>query len=331
MIDSLLPHPPPGPYAVRLSVTERCQLRCTYCLPSKGCACVREQQRELSHQQMAHLLRTLHQAVGIKRLRLTGGEPLLRRDLSDLVYSLKDCGVEDIALTTNGQLLSRDAHGLAQAGLKRINVSLDSMDAEVFRQVTRGGVLHKTLDGIQAALEAGLRPLKLNMVVLRGANDGDLGAVLRYALSLGCELRFLELMPIGEGSRRFAEEFVSSEEVRDRLVLQGFEFQALAWDFRETSRDWKVTSPEGKTGVCGFVSPTSKPFCDGCRRLRITSDAWLYGCLAKDERHDLRSVLESSDPAAGAAAWKAILVQAMKSKLGDKYVSAIPQMSLVGG
>lgn len=318
-------------FAVRLSVTERCQLRCTYCLPERGCGAVRDHGRELDHGQIISIIAALRHRHGVRRLRLTGGEPLLRRDIPAIVARVRELGVTDVALTTNGQLLARDALALADAGLTRVNVSIDSMDTEVFRRVTRGGVLARTLGGIDAALEAGLRPVKLNMVVLRGSNDGCTGAVLRHALSLGCELRFLELMPIGVGARNFRNEFVSSAEVRSSLEAQGWSFEALPWDFLETSRDWRVRSPDGLSGVCGFVSPSSQPFCDGCRRLRITSDGWLYGCLARNERHDLSPVLGAADVAKGSEAWDQILRQALLSKRGAKYVDAIPHMSMIGG
>ncbi len=326
--------PPPvlaRDYAVRLSVTERCQLRCTYCMPEKGCSCARDTTREMSHREIVRLLGALHARFGVRRIRLTGGEPLLRRDLPDLVSAIRGLGLDDIALTTNGQLLARDAQALASAGLSRINVSIDSMDAEVFRRVTRGGVLARTLAGIDAALAAGLAPVKLNMVVLRGSNEQDVAAVLRHAVSLGCELRFLELMPIGAGGTRFGEEFFSSEDVRERLRAEGFGLEALPWDMRETSRDWRVTTPEGAQGVCGFISPTSQPFCDGCRRLRITSDGWLYGCLARDVKHDLSPVLEAANQLEAGDRWSEALGQALLSKQGEKYRDPIPTMSMIGG
>ena len=326
--------PPPvlaRDYAVRLSVTERCQLRCTYCLPEKGCSCSRDTSREMSHSDIVRLLGALHARFGVRRLRLTGGEPLLRRDLPQMISAIRSLGIADIALTTNGQLLARDARALAEAGLQRINVSIDSMDPVVFKQVTRGGVLEKTLAGIDAALSAGLQPLKMNMVVLRGSNENDVGEVLRHAISLGCELRFLELMPIGAGGARFNDEFCSSEDVRQNLRAQGFRLEALPWDMRETSRDWRVTTPAGRQGVCGFISPTSQPFCDGCRRLRITSDGWLYGCLARDVKHDLSAVLETGDITEAGNRWGDVLGQALLSKQGDKYSDPIPQMSMIGG
>lgn len=318
-------------FAVRLSVTERCQLRCTYCMPEKGCACSREAGRELQHGQIVRLLGSLHQRHGVRRLRLTGGEPLLRRDLAPLIGELRKLGIDDIALTTNAQLLARDAESLARSGLGRVNISLDSLRPEIFHAMTRGGLLSKTLEGVDAALAQGLGPVRLNMVVMRGANENCVSELLSYALSKGCQLRFLELMPIGHAGARFAADFVSSAEVRAHLLAAGWKLEALPWDFAETSRDYRVEGPRGEQGTCGFISPTTQPFCDGCRRLRITSDGWLYGCLARDVRHDLTPVLEAADEAEAGILWDEVLGEALRSKSGDKYRETISGMSMIGG
>lgn len=317
--------------AVRLSVTERCQLRCTYCMPEKGCSSSRENLRELSHPQLLTLLSAIHGSHGIRRLRFTGGEPLLRKDLEDLVSSVRSLGVDDLSLTTNAQMLAERAEGLRKAGIRRLNISLDSVREGTFAAMTRGGHLSRVLAGLEAAQRVGLGPIKLNMVVIRGANEQEVAEVLEFALQNNCQLRFLELMPIGAGSAHFQQDFVSSSQVRDHLEGKGYRLSPLPWDGHETSRDWAVETPAGLKGSCGFISPTSQPFCDGCRRMRITSDGWLYGCLARNIRHDLRPVLEETGASHAIGHAGEIVEESFRSKNGEKYRQAIPSMSMIGG
>jgi cyclic pyranopterin phosphate synthase len=317
--------------AVRLSVTERCQLRCTYCMPEKGCGCSRENLRELSHHQLVSLLSAIHGSHGIRRLRFTGGEPLLRNDLEELISSVRALGIEDLSLTTNAQLLAERAAGLRQAGIRRLNVSLDSVRPETFHAMTRGGHLDRVLAGLEAAHRVGLGPVKLNMVVIRGANDQEVDEVLEHAIRSGCQLRYLELMPIGAGGSHFEKDFVSSADVRDHLARKGYQLTPLPWDGHETSRDWEVRTPGGQKASCGFISPTSQPFCDGCRRMRITSDGWLYGCLARNIRHDLRPVLDETGASHAIGHAGEIVEESFRSKNGEKYRQAIPSMSMIGG
>lgn len=317
--------------AIRLSVTERCQLRCTYCMPEKGCSTSRENLRELSQQQLVSLLSAIHGSHGIRRIRFTGGEPLLRKDLESVVESVRALGVEDLSLTTNAQLLAERAAGLRLAGIRRLNVSLDSVRASTFEAMTRGGHLDRALAGLEAAQRAGLGPVKLNMVVIRGANDQEVDEVLEFAIRQGCQLRYLELMPIGAGGSRFQQDFVSSANVRDQLVRKGYRLSPLPWDGHETSRDWTVETPSGLRGSCGFISPTSQPFCDGCRRMRITSDGWLYGCLARNIRHDLRPILEETGASHAIGHAGEIVEESFRSKNGEKYREAVPSMSMIGG
>jgi len=317
--------------AVRLSVTERCQLRCTYCMPEKGCGCSRENGRELSHHQLVSLLSAIHGSHGIRRIRFTGGEPLLRKDLEELVASVRALGVEDLSLTTNAQLLAGRAAGLQQAGIRRLNVSLDSVRKDTFAAMTRGGDLDRALAGLEAAQKVGLGPVKLNMVVIRGANDQEVDEVLDYACRSGCQLRYLELMPIGAGGARFEQDFVSSADVRERLTRKGYQLNPLPWDGHETSRDWSVETPKGISTTCGFISPTSQPFCDGCRRMRITSDGWLYGCLARNIRHDLTPILQETGASHAIGHAGEIVEESFRSKNGEKYRQAVPSMSMIGG
>ncbi len=333
-----IPAPVPRGLAVRLSVTERCQLRCTYCLPERtpegvlsaktkaGCS------PELPTPDLLALLRLLHETHGIRRLRFTGGEPLLRRDLPELIAGAAELGIGDLALTTNAQRLAHRLPALRDAGLQRLNISLDSLHPETFQRLTRGGRLADTLAGIEAALAHGFQPLKLNTVVLGGINDDEVETLLHFALRSSIHLRFLELMPVGEGGRFFQRQYVSTGETLDRLRRAGFALEAMAWDPRETSRDYRVRAPEGIEGVCGFISPTSQPFCGGCERVRLTAQGHLHGCLARAGHEELHPLLAMPDPDAARAALRdAVSAAFTRKQKGDRFQETVSSMSQLGG
>jgi cyclic pyranopterin phosphate synthase len=264
-------------------------------------------------------------------VRFTGGEPLLRRDLRDLIADVAALGVPELALTTNAQLLAPRVKALRQAGLQRINISLDSLRPEVFAQVSRGGILARTLEGIRSAVAAGFSPVKLNTVALRGVNDTEAVSLLHFALETGCHLRFLELMPIGVAMRDFAHRFVSAAEIRKRLDGAGFAWEPLPWNPSDTSRDWRVRDAEGRETVCGFIAPTTQPFCDGCRRLRLTSEGRLHGCLGRDSEHDLTPLLLESGSTNARDRIEEVLVAAFAQKRGERFTRGVSSMASVGG
>jgi GTP 3',8-cyclase len=202
--------------------------------------------------------------------------------------------VHALALTTNGQLLDTMALDLKQAGLPRVNISLDSLNAETFRYLTRGGELCHTLAGIEAALESGLSPVKLNVTVLRNVNDHEVVDIARYGLERGCEVRFLELMPIGPAADRFEEFFVPSTEVREELA-EAFELESAPSLCGKSSVDYLARDAHGRKGTIGFISPQTVPFCRDCRRLRLTATGQLIGCLARGEGADIRRFLRDDD------------------------------------
>ncbi|MCC7175237.1 MAG: GTP 3',8-cyclase MoaA [Bryobacterales bacterium] len=267
--------------SLRVSVTDRCPLRCSYCRPGAG-ALGAARDRILTYEQIANFVSVVMDRYAVRQVRITGGEPLARPQVERLVAMLAALGVPDLALTTNGQHLAGKAAILRRSGLMRINISLDSLDPVRFREITGGGVLEKTLAGIQAARDAGLHPIKLNTVVLRGRNDREVVDLVRFAEEQGAELRFLELMPIGMASAGFAESFVSSAEVRERLE-EAFDLEPLPERPEDTSRDFVVRRERGGGTVIGFVSPYSQPFCAGCWRLRLTAAGSLIGCLARPQ------------------------------------------------
>ncbi len=277
------------PISLRISVTDRCQLRCLYCMPPKGVQ-KRARQDILSFEEILRFVRLVKSHFGLSKVHITGGEPLVRPGIVKLVEMLATEGVRDLALTTNGQCLGPVAQDLKRAGLSRVNVSLDSLNDKTYALLTRGGQLKRTLEGIQAALREGFSSVKLNTVALRGHNDAELTDMARWALDRHCHIRFLELMPIACAKGIFHDLFVPACEVRAHLD-ERFVFRALSYTPGLSSRDFLVCDSHGRRGVIGFIAARSRPFCRGCRRLRLTSTGQLIGCLARGQGPDIRSLL----------------------------------------
>ncbi len=274
---------------LRLSVTGQCQLRCGYCRPDgREATCAGP--APFSFDEVLTVVRALKRRFSLRKVRITGGEPLLRPDLPRLVEMLAAQNIPDLAMTTNGQCLAHASRALKRAGLGRVNISLDSLEPDTFRALT-GGRLGRTLAGIDAALEHGLNPVKLNCVALRPHTPREAAGMLRFAMRKGCRLRFLELMPFGPGAGPFGASFVPTAEMKTRLSEE-FSLEPLPHRPGATSRDFRVTDGDGHTGTVGFISPCSKPFCDGCTRLRLTSTGRLIGCLRSPEGPSLREVLD---------------------------------------
>ena len=201
---------------LRVSVTDRCNYRCFYCMPSQGLKW--EQRKEfLSYEELTRVIR-LFSELGVDKVRLTGGEPMVRRGLLGFVRELNKLpGIQDLSMSSNAHLLAGQAQALAEAGISRINISLDSLDPDVFRQITRNGELQPVLRGIDAALEAGMHPVKINMVVMKGLNDQEIEPMLDYALDRGADLRYIETMPIGEAGIQGANHYFPAEQILGRL------------------------------------------------------------------------------------------------------------------
>jgi cyclic pyranopterin phosphate synthase len=313
--------------AVRISVTDRCPLRCVYCRPRSRIdpSPAPELLREA---EIVRFVSVARAALGVAKVRLTGGEPLVRGDLVRIVAALGRLGIPDIALTTNGQRLAALARHLRDAGLHRVNVSLDSLDPTTFARLTQGGDLERTLAGIDTARTAGLAPVRINTVVLRGMNDHEAEAMVSFALARGCELRFIELMPSGPTSAEYDRWFLSSAELRQRLE-RTFDLVPQAHEPGSSSRRF-LAAGGGRKGSVGFISPTSHPFCSGCRRLRLTADGRLLGCLGREDHTGLMGLLRSDDAGADDR-----IVAAMHAALACKrgagpFAVAMP-MSSVGG
>lgn len=272
---------------LRVSVTDRCNLRCRYCMPEEGIPLKRHEDI-LRLEEIAYLV-DCAAGLGVRKVRLTGGEPLVRKDLPALVSHLRAIPqIEDLSLTTNGLLLARYAGALKQAGLNRVNISLDTMDADRYRYITRGGDLNQVLAGIEAAKEAGLHPIKINTVVVRGFNDDEVVAFARMAQATNTHVRFIELMPIGEGMAWSQDAFVSADEILEALREE--------LELRPTSEvvgngPAQYYALPQSTGTIGFIPALSHAFCHRCNRLRLTAEGSLRPCLQSDVEVDLKSPL----------------------------------------
>ena len=276
---------------LRLSVTDRCDLRCTYCMPERMQFLPRKEILDLEE---LYALARGFMARGIRRIRLTGGEPLVRRDAMDLVRAIgRHVGedLDEVTLTTNGTQLARHAVDLADSGVRRINVSLDTLDRRTFLRLSRRDALPQVLGGIAAAKAAGLR-IKINTVALRGVNEAEIPALVEWAHGEGHELTLIETMPLGVVDEDRTDRFLPLSRVREELE----ERWTLERDEHRTggpARYWRVRETGGRLGL---ITPMSENFCAGCNRIRVTTTGQLYPCLGGGERVDLRAALRSDDP-----------------------------------
>ncbi|MEZ4299767.1 MAG: GTP 3',8-cyclase MoaA [Polyangiaceae bacterium] len=280
---------PIPPRSVRVSVTDRCDFACTYCRPDHRDGYVDGRLEVPVWRTMFEGLRS----AGVRRVRLTGGEPLIHPEILSIVRELSGLGFEDIALTTNASQLARLAKPLFDAGLHRINISIDTLNPQRFREVTRGGDLPRVLAGIDAALAAGFAPIKLNTVVLRGVNDDELEPILLWAWERRMVPRFLEVMPIAEGAKVVREHLVTVAEMRARLAPHLIAEEARVDPGLGPAK--YVTSRHDASLRAGFISGTSDTYCDTCDRLRVSSQGTLRPCLATDDGVDAASEAAAGD------------------------------------
>jgi cyclic pyranopterin phosphate synthase len=284
---------------LRISVTDRCNLRCIYCMPAEGINLLSHSDI-LTYEEITTIVR-LAAELGINKLRLTGGEPLVRTRLPELVAMLaKIDTIDDISLTTNGVLLRNYASELKQAGLKRVNVSLDSLNQDKFERITRHRKLSDVLQGIEAAKACGLNPVKINMVVMRGVNDDEILDFAKLTITEGWHVRFIELMPFvtdnppeGHSTGRKADihhQFMSADEIKERLNSLGELASCLPIKGNGPA---KYSRFPQASGTVGFITPVSQHFCFNCNRLRLTAEGKLRPCLLSDQEIDLRQPLRS--------------------------------------
>jgi cyclic pyranopterin phosphate synthase len=275
----------PRPLYLRLSVTDRCNIRCRYCRPERDAA--RSATAAATDDELLELVRMIDREFPIYKVRVTGGEPLLRKDLPQLVARLRaQMPQVELALSTNALLLARSAVELRQAGIKSINISIDSLNADAYRDLTRGGNLNAVLEGIQAAQEAGFAKIRLNAVLMRNVNGGHLDELVCLAGRHNCELRFIELMPFGEGAAIYDAEFLSGDDALQSLQ-RSFVYLGPADDSATAARYRFLI--DGHKQIVGFITTVSHPFCERCDRARLDSHGRIYACLRTPQGVDLLS------------------------------------------
>ena len=275
---------------LRVSVTDRCNLRCVYCMPPGGVKLISHDQ-VLRNEEIVRLVNAAAM-VGITKIRLTGGEPLVRKGLAQLVEAIAEVpGIDDIALTTNGILLPSMADTLKEAGLKRVNISLDTLDPGLFRRITRSGEIDQVWKGIDTALDRGLNPVKINTVVMRGINDSEIGEIAALTLKYPLHVRFIELMPVGVSDAWAKEKVVPTAKIKS-------EIEGTLGTMGETHKPFgngpaRYYHISGAPGTIGFISAVSNHFCQGCNRLRLTSEGMIRPCLHNGFEINARTPLRS--------------------------------------
>lgn len=315
---------------LRLSVTDRCDFRCVYCMAEDMTFLPRAQ--ILSLEEIERLAR-LFVSLGVRKIRLTGGEPLVRRGIVDLCARISALpGLRELVMTSNGSQLVKMAEPLAAAGVKRLNISLDSLDAERFKAITRTGDLQQVLDGIEAARAAGFERIKLNTVVLKGRNHDEVPALTDYALSRGLDITFIEEMPLGEVGRERGEAYCSSDEVRAMLS----ERYRLLDSTESSGGPARYLRVEGyPDSRIGFISPHSHNFCDTCNRVRLTTEGRLLLCLGHENALDMRRLLRQhpgDDAPVREALERALLYKPARHEFSvDGEVQVLRFMNATGG
>jgi cyclic pyranopterin phosphate synthase len=315
---------------LRISITDRCNLRCAYCLPENGIDWLKRDDL-LSADEIVSVVKAATE-LGVQKIRLTGGEPLVRPDVLDIVRRIAATpGIREVSITTNAMLLEKMAAPLAEAGLTRVNISMDTLDLEKFRRIARFGNIDHVWRGLQAAQDAGLAPLKINTVVVRGVNDDELFSLARLSVENPWHIRFIELMPVGNRQSWGVEfpdrdRYFSIREMRERLVSLNLQPDSAPVG-NGPARTFRIPRA---LGTVGFISPVGEHFCEHCNRLRLTADGRLRACLLLDREISIRDALHSGGDL------KALLQTATKQKprgheLELNHLPEARRMAQIGG
>jgi cyclic pyranopterin phosphate synthase len=311
---------------LRLSVTDRCDLRCTYCMP-EGFKGFEEPADWLTFDEMERLI-GIFGKLGVGKIRLTGGEPLLRRNLPDLAARLSALpGINDLSLSTNATQLAKHAMQLKQAGVARINVSLDSLQSDRVEQISGRPVFDKVMAGLLAAKDAGFAPIKINMVAMRGVNDDEIDAMVAFCIEHDFVLRLIEAMPMGDTGRN--TQYLDLQPVKQRLQER---FGLIEKVMPGAGPARYLSSPDGKFSV-GFITPISQHFCDTCNRVRLSVDGTLYMCLGQEEKFEFRPLLRggATDLEIEQAIRAAIELKPERHEFRESPQKVVRFMSMTGG
>ncbi len=312
---------------VRISVTDRCDLRCTYCMP-KHFKDFHEPDEWLTFDELERVVAAFAR-MGTRRVRLTGGEPLVRKNLPELAQRLSALpGLDDLSLSTNCTRMTKHAEELKAAGISRINVSLDSLNANTFKELT-GGKLEKVINGLMAAKQAGLSPIKVNMVLMKGINDHEVESMVEFCAEHGFTLRFIETMPVGEMGRKATDSFVNLQDIKKRLS-KSFDLVPGVMPGGGPARYMNV---QGTDINIGFITPLSQHFCETCNRVRLSVDGTIYTCLGQEDNFELRPLLRAgiSDAELEQAIRTAIDLKPEKHEFNENPEKVLRFMSYTGG
>jgi len=311
---------------LRLSLTPACPMRCTYCRPAVIHG--HDTTDTMAAESIEALIRHLVEKWGLTKVRLTGGEPTVRRDLFEIIERLsRIAGLRDLAMTTNGLSLPQHAEAFRRAGLHRVNISLDSLDPVIFERMTGVKGPDRVIQGIHAAMEAGLEPIRLNCVVLAGENEAELPDLVRFAADRGLEMRFIELMPMGPLADRWAERYVPESRMRRRLAPIVDRWESLDQG-HDSARRVRVRLDDGGWVTVGFITPMSCNFCAACNRLRLTASGDVYPCLMDRPRGNIRDALT---PRFDADRFDELLHASLRAKAAEHPVTGFTTMTVLGG
>jgi GTP 3',8-cyclase len=316
---------------LRISITDRCNFRCVYCMPSEGVEW-KDKSQILSYEELT-LLAEIFVSLGINRLRVTGGEPLLRRGVVKFVRSLsKISGLEDLAMTTNGYFLPEFAQQLSAAGLKRVSISIDSLKPKAFEALTRINALDRVLEGIEAARRYNLTPIKVNMVVMRGINDSEVADLAAFARERNLVARYIEYMPLDGPGEWNREMVVSGREIYEQIHAR---FPLVPLDPNHKSETAvRFGFADGAPGEIGIIAPVTQPFCGACSRIRLTADGQIRTCLFSLGEHNLRDLVRSGASRTDIAEFifKAVLKKEPSHRINEPdFVPPERTMSCIGG
>ena len=317
---------------LRVSLTDRCNFRCFYCLPH-GEPPIAPKEKMLSYEEIEYVC-DLFVSLGIQKIRLTGGEPMLRRDIETIIQKLTKLkpSLHDLALTTNGYFLPERAHSLKEAGLDRVTISLDSLKRDVFKRMTGVDVLDKVLAGIAAAKEAGLEPIKINAVIVRGHNEDEVADFAAFAREHDVKMRFIEFMPLDSGHEWSRADVVSGKEIRERINERFPMVRVEVARGSDTSSRYRFA--DGAPGEIGIIAPVTEPFCGACSRIRLTADGQIRTCLFSTVEHSLRDVVRSGASRAEIVDYieSVILKKEPRHFINDPgFVTPSRTMSFIGG
>ena len=312
---------------LRVSVTDRCDLRCHYCLP-KGFNDFQEPEEWLNFNEVSRIIAAFAR-LGATQVRLTGGEPLVRNQFPELVSQITAIPeLTDLSLSTNATRLAKQALLLKQAGIQRINVSLDTLNEEKFKNITQGK-LQKVLDGLQSAKQAGIKPIKINMVVMKGVNDNEVEDMVRYCIDNGFTLRFIETMPMGDTGRDASNQYISLQTIKKQLA-EKFELIPTQMRGGGPARYYHIANTDINIG---FITPISQHFCETCNRVRLTVDGTLHLCLGQEHSYPLREILRNgvTDDELEQHIIKAIALKPENHEFSDNPSKLVRFMSQTGG